>query len=174
MSAKERAKLEDKLGTQEQQCKLYEECLVIPVNRLPLRGARYDVCLREEPLRAVHAMHTILSRMVMFNCKWCRERFPTFHPAYAPPRWLEKKMEILKKGRDGVAACDVSVASWDEVPLLPAAGSEEDAIASVHSGVCLKCHKDIVKQYRISCHLVSKCTPPGGECGLRQLIIRTL
>ena len=74
---------------EQQQLEVYEECLVVPVNRLPLRGARYDVCLREVPLRAVHAMHTILSRMVMFECSWCRERFPTFHPAFKPPEWLE-------------------------------------------------------------------------------------
>ena len=130
----------------EQECELYETCLVIPVNRLPLRGARYEVCLREAPLRAVHAMHTILSRMVVFHCSWCRERFPAFHPAFMPPAWLEKKMEILKKGHDGVAVCNVAVASWEEPPPFPSREGEEDLIAHLCRGVCLRCQRDIDRQ----------------------------
>ena len=126
VSARMKRELQGELAALERECELYSECLVLPVNRVPLRGARYDVCLRETSLRAVQAMHTILTRMVMFSCHWCRERFPTFHPAYMPPDWLEKKMEILRKGRDGVAACNVSVASWDEVPRFLAQGDDAD------------------------------------------------
>ena len=82
ISAKARTLLQDQLTKLEQQCELYEDCLIIPVNRLPLRGALFDVVLRETPLRAVHAMHTILSRMLMFECSWCRESFPIFHTAF--------------------------------------------------------------------------------------------
>ena len=119
---------------------------MIPVKKVRMRSAKYDVCLRESSLRAVQAMHTILTRMVMFSCNWCRERFPTFHPAFAPPPWLEKKMEILKKGRDGVAACNVEVASWDDVPAFPGEEDGDGLIASQHRGVCLRCQKDIDRQ----------------------------
>ena len=44
--------------------------------------------LRQAPLRAVQVMHTILSRMLMFRCLVCDERFPTFRPAYVPPEKL--------------------------------------------------------------------------------------
>ena len=86
------------LTQQEAWCRLYEETLIIPVNRLSLRGARYDVCLRERPLRAVHAMQTMMTRMVLFTCHWCRERFPTFHPAFEPPKWLRNE-ENLEEGK---------------------------------------------------------------------------
>ena len=49
----------------------------------PVRRA--DVRLRQGALRAVQAMHAILSHMVLFRCNECKERFPTFHPAYEPP-----------------------------------------------------------------------------------------
>ena len=91
-------------------------------------------------------MHTILSRMVMCSCQWCRERFPTFHLAFEPLEWLQKSMEILKKGRTGVAACNVDVASWRELPAFPEKGGEDDAIAGECDGVCLRCQKDIDRQ----------------------------
>ena len=55
-------------------------------------------------------------------------------------------MEILKKGRDGVAACNVEVASWDDVPAFPGDEDGDDLIASQHRGVCLRCQKDIDRQ----------------------------
>ena len=61
---------------------LLAEYLVVPLKKFPVRVAKYDVRLRDQSLRAVQAMHAILSRMVLFNCGVCRERFPTFHPAY--------------------------------------------------------------------------------------------
>ena len=73
--------------------------------------------MRENALRAVQAMHTILSRMVVFYCKECKERFPTFHPAYVPPPALAKEMEMLKHGRDGVALCNLEVQPGTRCPL---------------------------------------------------------
>ena len=79
----------------------HEEMLVIPVKKLLLRAAKYDVVLRESSVRAVHAMHTILSRMVMFHCKCCRERFPTFHPAYDPSEYVD--LQLMRRNNHDVA-----------------------------------------------------------------------
>ena len=92
--------------------------IVVPMKKIPVRVAKYDVQLRDAPLRATQAMHAILSRMVLFTCNYCRERFPTFHPAYVPPPTIAKDMEILKHGKDGVAACNMEVAKWDALPPL--------------------------------------------------------
>ena len=78
---------------------LHEKVVVVPVKHLEFRAVKYDVRVREAPLWATLAMHTILSRMVMFHCTTCNERFPTFHPAYVPPPAIAKKMEILKQGK---------------------------------------------------------------------------
>ena len=97
--------------------------------------AKYDVQLREAALRAVQAMHAILSSMVVFTCNDCKERFPTFHPAYVPPPRIAKEMELLRHGKDGVAACNVEVAKWDELPPLQTV----DGLALCCSGTCLRC-----------------------------------
>ena len=44
------------------------EFAMVPVKTISIRVAKFDVVLREEPLRAAHAMHTILTRMVKFRC----------------------------------------------------------------------------------------------------------
>ena len=68
---------------------LPDNLLVIRTEDVRPRVAKFDVVLRQAPLRAVHVMHTILTRMVMFRCLVCNERFPTFHPAYVPPNaWI--------------------------------------------------------------------------------------
>ena len=103
---------------------------------------KYDVSLREASLRAVQAMHTILTRMVLFHCNVCMERFPTFHPAYAPPPSIAAKMETLKRGSNGLAACSIDVHSWEEAsPFV-----ETDLIAGTYRGVCLCCQRDMDKQ----------------------------
>ena len=71
---------------------LPSEWRAFPVKFLPVRTAKYEVELREASLQAVHAMHTILSRMVLFICNHCKERFPAFHPAYAPPPSIASEM----------------------------------------------------------------------------------
>ena len=147
---RKRKDLIKQLTQQEAWCRLYEETLIIPVNRLSLRGARYDVCLRERPLRAVHAMQTMMTRMVLFTCQWCRERFPTFHPAFEPPKWLRNTMQILKKGRNGVAGCDTEVASWEDAPPFPEGDGEEDVMARECTGVCLRCHRDMERQQAVN------------------------
>ena len=96
------------------------------------------------PLRAVHAMHTILTRMVLFRCFVCNERFPTFHPAYVPPPSVAKDMEILKRGGNGVAACNVEVHSWDALPPLAA----PDGVAMCCFGTCWCCQKDMDDQLK--------------------------
>ena len=95
---------------------LFRSLLVVPVKHVKARVAKYDVCLREQALWAVLAERTILERMVKFDCKVCRERFPTFHPAYEPPPSLE--LALLRRGRDGVAPCNIEVEEWDDVPAL--------------------------------------------------------
>ena len=45
--------------------------VVVPLKELQLRAAKYDVVLREASLWATLAMHTILTRMVMFRCRCC-------------------------------------------------------------------------------------------------------
>ena len=98
--------------------------------------------LREASLRAVQAMHTILTRMVLFHCTVCMERFPTFHPAYEPPPSIAGKMELLKRGSNGLAACSIEVHSWEDAPSLV----ETDLIAGTYRGVCSCCQRDMDKQ----------------------------
>ena len=119
---------------------LHTKLVVIPVKEVQLRAAKYDVVLREAGLWATLAMHTILTRMVMFRCKCCNERFPTFHPAYRPPE--ELGLELLKKRQGDAPACSVEVASWDDVP--PLKEKEEDLlVAPTYEGRCLVCQLDI-------------------------------
>ena len=99
---------------------LPSEWHAFPVKLLPARTAKYEVDLREGSVQAVHAMHTILSRMVLFTCNECKERFPDFHPAYVPPPSIANEMEVLKHGRDGLATCNVEVSEWDELPPFEA------------------------------------------------------
>ena len=95
-----------------------KEYKIISLKRVPVRVAKYDLQLRDNALRATQAMHAILSHMCLFHCNECRERFPTFHPAYEPPPSVAKDMEILKRGVNGLAACSIEVARWDELPPL--------------------------------------------------------
>ena len=119
--------------------------VLVPVKRVPLRVAKFDVVLKESALAAVHAKRTMLTRMVLFTCNTCRERFPTFHPAYMPPSWLN--MHLLRQGRDGLARCNVEVASWDAPPLFSYCKSDL-LIAASHTGVCKRCHVDLEEQKR--------------------------
>ena len=116
--------------------------VLIALKRIPYRVAKYDVQLRESPLRAVQAMHAILTNMVLFTCKDCKERFPAFHPAYVPPPRIAKAMEVLKHCKDGVAVCNCEVSEWDELPPLQTGTS----LAFQASGRCLRCQKDIDEQ----------------------------
>ena len=79
----------------------------------------------------------------MFVCTCCAERFPTFHPAYVPPSTLN--LDLLKLGASGAPACNMLVASWDEVP--PFRETEEGLLVTKkYAGICLRCQKDIDKQ----------------------------
>ncbi len=44
---------------------------VVLLREVPQRVAKYDVRLRAASLRAVQAMHTILTQMVFFKCNCC-------------------------------------------------------------------------------------------------------
>ncbi len=141
----------DRLMEQIREAPLRDHLRMIPVKDIPLRVSKFDVALRDAPLRAVHAMHTILTRMVMFRCLVCNERFPTFHPAYVPPAKLD--LHLLKRGAGGVPHCSVEVASWTELP--PFRG-EEDGIAKRYSGTCLCCQRDMDLQ-------TSRADPGGAD-----------
>ena len=91
---------------------------IVPYNDIPLRVVKFDVPLRAAPLRAVHVAHTVLSRMVMFRCLVCNERFPTFHPAHAPPADLD--LYMLRRQAGGLPQCNLEVSSWTSVPPLDA------------------------------------------------------
>ena len=114
---------------------------VIPVKNIALRVSKFDVVLRQAPLRAAQVMHTILTRMLMFRCLLRIERFPTGHPAYVPPEKVG--MHLLKKGGHGVAQCTVEVASWTEFPPFV---DDVDGIAKRYTGTCLCCQKDMDSQ----------------------------
>ena len=126
---------------------LHPDVVVVPVKHLLLRKVKYDVVFKEGALWAVFAMHKILSRMVMFHCTTCNERFSTCHPAYRPPDDLD--LELLgrpktNKGR-ALAPCCVDVATWDEVP--PFKESEEELlVAREYTGCCLGCYRDVRRE----------------------------
>ena len=105
--------------------------MLLPFKALPLRVAKFDVTLRERPLLAVRAKHTMLTRMVLFTCNTCKNRFPAFHPAFEPPP--EVKLDLLRPGVDGVAPCNIAVAEWDELPSTP---DESRLMAELCSGQC--------------------------------------
>ena len=131
----------DALAEQVRQAPLRDRVRMVPVKNVPLRVSKFDVVLRQAPLRAVQVMHTILSRMVLFRCLVCNERFPTFHPAYVPPAKLD--LHLLKRGAGGVAQCCVEVESWTELPPFE---DESDGIAKRYTGTCVSCHKDMAAQ----------------------------
>ena len=75
-------------------------------------------------------------------------------------------MQLMKRQKNGVAACDINVESWTELPVLyvkrerleeiraSAPGSYEDSakrpvLAAAHFGRCLRCAKDIQKQMHL-------------------------
>ena len=124
---------------------LHKFVVVVPVKHLELRAAKYDVFLRESPLWATLAMHTILSRMVMFHCTTCNKRFPTFHPAYRPPDHLDLELlgrPLTNKRNLRLPPCCVDVATWDSVPPLKES-EEELLVAREYTGLCVNCHRDI-------------------------------
>jgi len=123
---------------------LLDEFVVVPLNKVAASVAKFDVRLREHSLQAARVVQTILTRMVVFHCDVCRERFPAFHPAYTPPE--ELGLELLRPGKRGVALCNTQVAVWNDLPPPPKAPEEELLIATCHSGVCLGCQRDMDEQ----------------------------
>ena len=124
------------------------EYVPVPAKKVPVRVVKYDTKLREASLRAVQAVHAMLTRVVLFECNECKERFPAFHPAYAPPPELAETMEVLRRGRDGCAPCNMEVFAWDEGSWPRRPGQEEPtgAVAEQCSGTCRRCRMDMVRQ----------------------------
>ncbi len=81
---------------------------VVPLLELPLRVTRLDVQLRENALCALLAHPSVLSRLVLFDCKVCSERFHTFHPAYYPT--YRVPLYIMKRYHESVVSCSLVMA----------------------------------------------------------------
>ena len=123
----------------------YGKVFVVPVKHLEFCAAKFDVSLREALLWATLAMHTMLSRMVMFHCTICNERFPTFLPAYRLPDELD--LDFLGrprtcKGKTRLPPCCIDLATWDEAPPLEVL-EEEAIVVREYMGCCLRCHRDV-------------------------------
>ena len=94
---------------------------------------------------ATLAMHTMLSRMVMFQCTICKERFPTFLPAYRLPDELD--LDLLGrprtcKGKARLPPCCMDLVTWEEAPPLEEL-QEEAIVVLEYTGCCLSCHRDV-------------------------------
>ena len=84
------------------------------------------MAFRERLLARAHDVQQILRNMVLFKCKICKPRFPTFHPARKPVESL-----------DCTAVCSVEVHEIDDhVP-------ENARLAPFCSGTCARCHKNL-------------------------------
>ena len=118
------------------------EYRIVPLRLLDRRVMKCAVRLREQSLRAAEGMHMILSKQVRFYCKVCAERFAAFPPAYEPPQQIAEALEVLRRGRSGVASCSVEVSSCDEIPSFEVS----DGLASQHTGICKSCQLDMDKQ----------------------------
>ncbi len=81
--------------------------------------------------------------LVLFDCTYCREVFPTFHPAYDPTQQVE--LQLFRRGPQNVAKLNLEVAEWDEVPPLEASAAEL-LVASTYGGTCWACHVDVKSQ----------------------------
>ena len=57
------------------------------------------------------------------------------------------KLDFLKRGAGGVAACNVEVADWDELPPLEAS-EENPLVAAGYRGCWWWCHVDVQKERR--------------------------
>jgi hypothetical protein len=105
-----------------------ERAIVCGDDHVPPRTCKNRTVFRERLLRKVHDVHRILGNLVLIHCRVCRERFPTFHPAHAPP----VDLAIL-------AACPVGVAEWDG----GAPPDERRADATLHHGICRRCSDEL-------------------------------
>ena len=67
---------------------------VVPLKKVPVRVLKYDVSLRDASLRAVQAMHTILTRIVFFYivlCAWSVSRLSILRTSHHRPLLLRWK-----------------------------------------------------------------------------------
>ena len=62
---------------------------------------------------------------------------------YEPPHDVTTEIEVLRRGRSGLASCSVEVSSWQhEIPSLEIS----DDLAPQHTGVCKCCQNDMDAQ----------------------------
>jgi len=105
-----------------------EEAVLRGDVHVPPRTCKNRTVFRERLLRRVHDVHRILGNLVLFYCRISRERFPTFHPAHAPP----VAMSVL-------ASCPVAVAEWEGGS--PVDERHQDAVLC--RGVCQRCADEL-------------------------------
>ena len=104
-------------------------CFVVPDISSPIRTAKIHAALRKPPLEAILQVQDIMVRLVLFQCRECRIRFPAFHPDFEPPAHLQ--LQIQRQ-------CPTAVAEWDERP-----SQEPNALATRHTGLCRTCADDL-------------------------------
>ena len=63
----------------------------------PVRTAKIHTAFREKLLRRMLDAQKVLSNMVLFHCKTCIERFPTWHPQHRPEFELDVQ-ELRRRG----------------------------------------------------------------------------
>ena len=100
---------------------------VLPMEASPLRTAKLQARLHREGLEAVAHFSSIMNSLVLFHCRECKIRFPTFHPKHVPPFPLQATQK-----------CPISVGCWDqeEVEL-------NYKLAPTCQGLCSECHHDL-------------------------------
>ena len=74
-------------------------------------------------------MQTVMSRLILFECRECRVRFPAFHPKFMPP--LAAPLQTTR-------SCSNAVAEWDDQPADAAS-----ILAPRHTGLCRSCANDL-------------------------------
>ena len=65
---KDRNGIEEDLRSYIADGRILSQYNAVSLKKIPARVLKYDVSLRDASLRAVQAMHTILTRMVLFHC----------------------------------------------------------------------------------------------------------
>jgi hypothetical protein len=126
---------------------------------VPPKTCKNRAIFRERLLRRVHDVHRILGSLVLFYCRVCRERFPTFHPEHAP----SMPLNVL-------ASCPVAVAEWDGGS--PTAERRRDA--GLCRGICQRCADELraveqdpelrgVARFSAANHMVRSTSLPGAH-----------
>ena len=94
-------------------------------SHVPIRTAKIHTALRERVLRRMLDGCRVMSNMVLFSCKICKERFPTWHPKFPPDFSL-----------DCLRHCSVAVAQFDAADRDPPVDARW---APLCRGICKRC-----------------------------------